>query len=117
AADVATTQLTVEILTVCVLVLVLHRLPDHFTPETRKFHWWSIVLSVAVGVSATLAVWGLTGRRDKSDAARLYLEQAPKYPGGADIINTLLVDYRAFDPFGELTVLAMARIVIDVLLV
>ncbi|MDY3127745.1 MAG: proton-conducting transporter membrane subunit, partial [Corynebacterium sp.] len=35
AADVATTQLTVEILTVCVLVLVLHRLPDHFTPETR----------------------------------------------------------------------------------
>ena len=116
AADVATTQLTVEILTVCVLVLVLHRLPDHFTPETRKFHWWSIVLSVAVGVSATLAVWGLTGRRDKSDAARLYLEQAPKDTGGSNIVNTILVDYRAFDTFGELTVLGMAGIAIAVLL-
>jgi len=92
--------------------LVLHRLPDHFTPETRKFHWWSIVLSVAVGVSATLAVWGLTGRRDKSDAARLYLEQAPKDTGGSNIVNTILVDYRAFDTFGELTVLGMAGIAI-----
>ena len=116
AADVATTQLTVEILTVCVLVLVLHRLPDHFTPETRKFHWWSIVLSVVVGLCAMLAVWGLTGRRDKSDAARLYLEQAPEDTGGSNIVNTILVDYRAFDTFGELTVLGMAGISIAVLL-
>ncbi|MDN5883731.1 MAG: DUF4040 family protein [Corynebacterium casei] len=116
AADVATTQLTVEILTVCVLVLVLHRLPDHFTPETRKFHWWSIVLSVVVGLCAMLAVWGLTGRRDKSDAARLYLEQAPDDTGGTNIVNTILVDYRALDTFGELTVLGMAGISIAVLL-
>ena len=116
AADVATTQLTVEILTVCVLVLVQHRLPDHFTPETRRFHWWSIVLSVAVGLSAMLAVWGLTGRRDKSEAARLYLEQAPEDTGGTNIVNTILVDYRAFDTFGELTVLGMAGITIAVLL-
>lgn len=112
----ATTQLTVEILTVCVLVLVLHRLPDHFTPETRKFHWWSIVLSVVVGLCAMLAVWGLTGRRDKSDAARLYLEQAPDDTGGTNIVNTILVDYRALDTFGELTVLGMAGISIAVLL-
>ena len=116
AADVATTQLTVEVLTVCVLVLVLHRLPDHFTPESRRFHWWSIVLAVVVGIAAMLATWGLTGRRDKSDAARFFLEQAESDTGGTNIVNTILVDYRAFDTFGELTVLGMAGISIAVLL-
>ncbi|MDY3128112.1 MAG: hydrogen gas-evolving membrane-bound hydrogenase subunit E, partial [Corynebacterium sp.] len=116
AADVATTQLTVEILTVCVLVLVLHRLPDHFTPETRRFHWWSIVLAVVMGICTFIATWGLTGRRDKSAAARLFLDQAYFDTGGTNIVNTILVDYRAFDTFGELTVLGMAGISIAVLL-
>lgn len=116
ATDVANTQLTVEILTVCVLVLVLHRLPDHFTVDTRRNHFWSIVLAVAVGVSTMLAVWGLTGRRDKSEPARLFLDQAYEDTGGTNIVNTILVDYRAFDTFGELTVLGMAGISIAVLL-
>lgn len=116
AADVATTQLTVEILTVCVLVLILHRLPDHFTPETRRSHFWSIVLALAVGTAAFLAVWGLTGRRDKSQVAEFFLEHAYGDTGGTNIVNTILVDYRAFDTFGELTVLGMAGISMAVLL-
>lgn len=116
AADVATTQLLVEILSVCVLVLVLHRLPDRFTPDKRGQHFWSIALAVLVGAATTLAVWGLTGRRGKSEAARYFLDLGPSQTGGDNIVNTILVDYRAFDTFGELTVLGMAGISIAVLL-
>ncbi|WCZ32789.1 DUF4040 family protein [Corynebacterium massiliense] len=116
AADVATTQLLVEILSVCVLVLVLHRLPDRFTPDKRGQHFWSIALAVAMGAATTLAVWGLTGRRGKSEAARYFLDLGPEQTGGDNIVNTIIVDYRAFDTFGELTVLGMAGISIAVLL-
>ena len=116
AADVATTQLLVEILSVCVLVFVLHRLPDRFTPDKRGQHFWSIALAVLVGAATTLAVWGLTGRRGKSEAARYFLDLGPSQTGGDNIVNTIIVDYRAFDTFGELTVLGMAGISIAVLL-
>src|SRR5699024_10392938 len=43
-------------------------------------------------------------------------EKAPEDTGGSNIVNTILVDYRAFYTFGELTVLGMAGIAIAVLL-
>ncbi|WP_027017844.1 DUF4040 family protein [Corynebacterium pseudodiphtheriticum] len=116
AADVANTQLTVEILTVCVLVLILHRLPDHFTPDTRRSHFWSIVLSVAVGISTTLAVLALTGRREISDVSEYFLRETEELTGGSNIVNVILVEFRAFDTLGELTVLGVAGIAIAVLL-
>ena len=116
AADVANTQLTVEILTVCVLVLILHRLPDHFTPDTRRSHFWSIVLSVAVGVSTMLAVLALTGRREISDVSEYFLRETEELTGGSNIVNVILVEFRAFDTLGELTVLGVAGIAIAVLL-
>ncbi|UQV53446.1 DUF4040 family protein [Corynebacterium pseudodiphtheriticum] len=116
AADVANTQLTVEILTVCVLVLILHRLPDHFTPDTRRSHFWSIVLSVAVGISTMLAVLALTGRREISDVSEYFLRETEELTGGSNIVNVILVEFRAFDTLGELTVLGVAGIAIAVLL-
>src|SRR5699024_110732 len=66
------------------------------------------VLSVVVGLCAMLAVCALTGGRDKSDAARLYLEQATEDTGGSNIVNTTLVDYRAFGTFGAHTAFGIA---------
>lgn len=116
AADVATTQLTVEILTVVILVLILRRLPDRFTPETKAAKVSSIALAAAVGVAAMLAVLALTGRREKSDAAEYYLREAENVTGGTNIVNTILVEFRALDTLGELTVLGFAGIGIYALL-
>lgn len=116
AADVATTQLTVEILTVVILVLILRRLPDHFTPETRRSHMGSIVLAVGVGLAAMLAVLALTGRREKSPVAEYYLREGENVTGGSNIVNTILVEFRALDTLGELTVLGFAGIGVYVLL-
>ncbi len=116
AADVATTQLTVEILTVVVLVLVLNRLPHTFTPDTRRSELWSVVLGLAAGVATVLGVLALTGRREKSDIAEYYLRETEEVSGATNIVNSILVDFRALDTMGELTVLGVAGVSVAALL-
>ncbi|WP_430593185.1 DUF4040 family protein [Humidisolicoccus flavus] len=116
AADVALTQLLVEILTVCVMVLVLRRLPRTFKKDSRRRRLSSGAIAVAAGVVTTLAVLALTGRRELSAAAEYFLGNAEAETGGSNIVNTILVDFRAFDTLGELTVLGIAGVAIAALL-
>lgn len=116
AADVATTQLTVEILTVVVMVLVLQRLPNKMEKDTPTAEIFSFVLAAALGIATSLGVWALTGRREKSDVAEYYLREGENLTGGSNIVNTILVDFRALDTYGELTVLGVAGLVVAVLL-
>ena len=41
-----------------------------------------------------------------------YLQNGPKVTEGDNVVNTILVEFRAFDTMGELSVLGMAAIVI-----
>jgi multicomponent Na+:H+ antiporter subunit A len=116
AADVALTQLLVEILTVTVMVLVLRRLPSRFAAERERRRLPAVVLAVAAGAATTFGVWALTGRREPSAAAEYFLAEGAEVTGGANLVNTILVDFRALDTFGELTVLGVAGVVIAALL-
>lgn len=117
AADVAMTQLLVEILTVCVMVLLLRRLPSEFMPSrAKRRRILPAALAVGAGAATTLGVWAFTGRREMSPAAEFYLSEGETITGGANIVNTILVDFRAFDTLGELTVLGVAGIAISALL-
>lgn len=116
AADVAMTQLLVEILTVCVMVLVLRRLPARFRVEPRRRRVPAGIVAVGAGIATTLGVWALTGRREMSRAAEYLLREGEAATGGANIVNTILVDFRALDTMGELTVLGVAGIAMAALL-
>jgi multicomponent Na+:H+ antiporter subunit A len=116
AADVALTQLLVEILTVCVMVLLLRRLPARFQSSSRRSQLPAAVLAAGGGLAAALGVWALTGRREMSGAAGYYLREAEEATGGTNIVNTILVDFRALDTLGELTVLGVAGIALAALL-
>ncbi|CAN3127532.1 Multiple resistance and pH homeostasis protein A [Mycobacterium sp. smrl_JER01] len=116
AADVALTQLLVEILTVCVMVLLLRRLPLRFSRERMGRRLPAIALAVGAGTAAGLGVWALTGRREMSAAATYYLSEGEQTTGGANIVNTILVDFRALDTLGELTVLGIAGVSMAALL-
>ncbi|WP_051297569.1 DUF4040 family protein [Brevibacterium album] len=116
AADVALTQLLVEILTVCVMVLLLRRLPARFERSSRRSRLPAAALAAGGGLAAALGVWALTGRREMSDAASYYLSEAEEATGGTNIVNTILVDFRALDTLGELTVLGVAGIALAALL-
>ena len=116
AADVALTQLLVEILTVVVIVLLLNRLPSTFHRTGKRRSTTAAVVAVLAGTSAAVATWALTGRRGLSDAGQYFLAEAKTETGGSNVVNTILVDFRALDTLGELTVLGVAGIAIVVAL-
>ncbi|UBH05490.1 monovalent cation/H+ antiporter subunit A [Leucobacter sp. Psy1] len=116
AADVAITQLLVEILTVCVMVLLLRRLPAKFSTAPWRRRIPTGAIAIGTGLAAGLGVWALTGRREMSDAAAFYLSSGEELTGGSNIVNTILVDFRALDTLGELTVLGVAGIAVAALL-
>ena len=113
APDVALTQFTVEALSVIVMMMVLRYLPEKFHPvqdTSRKAG--SVVIAVFAGVAAFLGVWGLMGRHERSDLALWYLNNAPDITGGDNVVATIIVEFRALDTLGELSVLGMAAVVI-----
>jgi len=112
AIDVGLTQLLVELLTVVALVLILRRLPSVFHPVARARQIASAAVAIGVGVVATAVTFAFTGRRDMSPVGQYFLDEAYEDTGGTNVVNTILVDYRALDTFGELTVIAVAGIVL-----
>ena len=116
AADVALTQLLVEVLTVVVMMLLLRRLPTTFRPDPKRSAVLPAALALGAGVATTLAVLAFTGRREMSAAGEYYAREGEAVTGGANVVNTILVDFRAFDTLGELTVLGVAGLTIVVLL-
>lgn len=116
AVDVALTQLMVEILTVVVIVLVLSRLPDTFHPTGRWRIGIATVLAVLVGAAAGLAAWAFTGRRDLSEVGGIFLAEGAELTGGTNVVNTILVDFRALDTLGEFVVLGVAALAIVIAL-
>ncbi|HMA46212.1 MAG TPA: hydrogen gas-evolving membrane-bound hydrogenase subunit E, partial [Frankiaceae bacterium] len=130
APDLALTQLLVETLTVVVAVLVIRRLPDELpgrrggrTPgparRTRWPGWRSVLgapLAVGVGLGAAAGTYLLTGRRGPSLPGEYYLSEAERETGGRNVVNTILVDFRALDTLGEITVLGVVALGLAVLL-
>ncbi|APC35392.1 DUF4040 family protein [Nocardiopsis dassonvillei] len=112
AVDVALTQLLVETLTVVVAVLVLRRLPREFHRVRRSRTALTAAVALAAGTVAGLGAYLLTGRRELSGVSDYLLSHAPEDTGGTNVVNTILVDYRALDTLGELTVLGVAGLII-----
>ncbi|WP_431813058.1 DUF4040 family protein [Kocuria sp. cx-455] len=116
ATDVAITQLLVEILTVCVMVLLLRRLPTTFEKTPPRKHVLPLLVAGGAGLATTVGVWALTGRREMSPASEYYLTEGYIETGGTNLVNTILVDFRALDTLGELTILGVVGLTIAALL-
>lgn len=116
AADVALTQFLVEILTLVVMVLLLHRLPRTFKREPRGGSIGPAAVALGAGAATTAGVLAFTGRRELSAAGEFFVTEGEGLTGGANVVNTILVDFRALDTLGELTVLGVAGVAIVALL-
>ncbi|GAA3703848.1 Na+/H+ antiporter subunit A [Zhihengliuella alba] len=109
APDLALTQLLVETIVLIAMVLALRSLPVELWSSSPSGHRILRAL-LAVGfalamVSATVAA--LAGR--VADPISLALPDMAYVDGaGENIVNVILVDIRAWDTFGEITVLAAA---------
>lgn len=116
ASDVALTQLLVEILTVVVMILVLRRLPWDFRREGGPPRVYAAVAALVAGAGATVATLVFTGHRSLSGAGEYFLREAEELTGGTNLVNTILVDFRALDTLGELVVLGIGAVALSALL-
>ncbi len=116
APDLAITQLLVDGLTVVLLLLVIYRLP----PIRVEANKWVIradaVLSAIMGgliFALTLSAMQIHVIERVGDtlAQMSYVEAY-----GRNVVNVILVDFRALDTFGEIIVLAIAAIGVTALL-
>ena len=109
APDLALTQFLVETVTIVMFVLVLRRLPVRFSARPlRTSRVMRHVLAVATGVvTAGMAYVAVSGRLAIPISVD-FAEPAVSYGGGHNIVNVALVDIRAWDTMGEISVLVVA---------
>ncbi len=114
APDLAMTQITVEVVTIILLLLALNFLPNHTPVESSALRR---VRDVIVASGAGLATMALTYHyllRDAISApiSEFHLANSYEGGGGTNVVNVILVDFRGFDTFGEIIVLGIAALLI-----
>ncbi len=109
APDLALTQVLTETVSIVVFVLVLRKLPKYFTDRPlTSMRWWRIVLAVAVACTVVGAVLVASTARVAEPVSTEFYTQAWEIGHGTNIVNVTLVDTRAWDTFGEISVLLIA---------
>lgn len=110
APDLALTQITVDVVTTVLLLMSLSLLPQ-LTPyessPTRR--WRDAIIALGGGLGIAAIAW-LIMTRDHNSISWFFLQQSIPLGGGTNVVNVILVDFRGFDTFGEITVLGIAAI-------
>jgi len=110
APDLALTQLSVEIVSTVLLLMGLALLPPTTPRESssgRRLR--DAVLALGGGAGIAWLAW-LVMTRDHDSISWYFLAQSLPEGGGTNAVNVILVDFRGYDTFGEITVLGIAGV-------
>ena len=117
APDLALTQLTVEVVTIILLMLALFFLPQHSPKESSSVYVVrDLGIAAALGIIVASISYALMTRPLES-ISDFFLANAKTGGGGTNVVNVILVDFRGFDTLGEICVLGIAALGIYKLLV
>jgi multicomponent K+:H+ antiporter subunit A len=122
APDLAVTQLVVEAVTTVLLLLGLRWLPKRIRelspldPAARYRRIRDAIVAIGVGVGLAILAYTVMNHLVADSASRFFLEQALPAGGGRNVVNVILVDFRALDTLGEITVLAIVALAVFALL-
>lgn len=116
APDLALTQLSVEVVTMLLLMLAMYFLPVRTKVESSSVRVFRDVLLALIsgGGVAVLAFLVMTG--ETATISQFFMDNSKSGGGGTNVVNVILVDFRGFDTFGEITVLGIAAMGIYALL-
>ena len=122
ASDLALTQLSVEVVTTIVFLLALRWLPkreprdDSLDLRARIRRLRDLILAIVVGTGMAVLSYALMTRQTPQSISPFFLERALPEGGGTNVVNVMLVDFRAFDTMGEIVVLAAVGLTVYALL-
>ncbi|KQQ56301.1 cation:proton antiporter [Pseudomonas sp. Leaf127] len=125
APDLALTQLVVEVVTTVLILLGLRWLPrrsEDVPPpvstrlRARGRRIRDLSLSILVGAGMAVLSYAMLTRQTPNMISSFYLSRALPEGGGTNVVNVMLVDFRGFDTFGEITVLGIVALTVFALL-
>lgn len=117
APDLALTQISVEVVTILLLLLALNLLPkhpDHLGNAALRLR--DAALGIAGGCATAFVAWAIMTRAPNDPISTYHWANSYSGGGGTNVVNVTLVDFRAFDTFGEIIVLGIAALAIFALL-
>lgn len=116
APDVAFTQLMVEILTVITLVIALRKTKMNIDKVDHHRRWFHALIAISLGVVLYILLSTISHHPLNMHISDYYLQNSLSKAHGKNVVNVILVDFRAFDTFGEVLVLLGAAIAIWLLI-
>jgi multicomponent K+:H+ antiporter subunit A len=123
APDLALTQLVVEVVTTILFLLGLRWLPmrkqEVERPATLRIaarRTRDLLLAVGAGAGLAALSYAMLTRPAPQSISPFFLGRALSDGGGTNVVNVMLVDFRAFDTLGEITVLAAVALTVFALL-
>ena len=123
APDLALTQLVVEIATTVLILLGLRWLPQRQPNVTmdqkvrdRVRRYRDMFVAALAGLGLALTSYLVMTRPALDGISSFFLENAYSEGGGTNVVNVMLVDFRAFDTFGEIAVLGVVALTVYSLL-
>lgn len=117
APDLALTQIAVEVVTILLLLLALNLLPKKpplLSSNPRRLRDGALAILGGLGVGG--AAWAMLTRDPNDPISSYHLANSYSGGGGTNVVNVILVDFRAFDTLGEIIVLGIAGLAIFALL-
>ncbi|MEO7151129.1 MAG: monovalent cation/H+ antiporter subunit A [Burkholderiaceae bacterium] len=123
APDLALTQLAVEVVTLVLFLLGLRWMPKRVVQDdpriAARVGWRrrrDLVLAVLIGIGLSALSYALLTRQAPLSISPYFLDKALSEGGGTNVVNVMLVDFRAFDTLGEITVLGIVGLTVYALL-
>lgn len=123
APDLALTQIVVEVVTTTLFLLCLRWLPMRTAEMAVPIGWRGrtrrgrdLLLAIAAGGGMAALAFAFLTRPAPQSISPFFLGNAVPGGGGTNVVNVMLVDFRAFDTLGEITVLGAVALTVYALL-
>ena len=111
APDLAFTQFSVEALAIVILLAIVGRMPFHEVDPRRPGEQRRDALAaVAFGVAATLVLLAVVAAPFDERLSDYFRITSVPEAHGRNLVNVIIVDFRALDTLGEIAVLALAAL-------
>jgi multicomponent K+:H+ antiporter subunit A len=124
APDLALTQIAVEVVTTVLLLLGLRWMPRRVqldearrqSLKARARRARDLIVAVTAGAGVASLALAIMLRPPVEVLKPFFLEHSLPDAGGHNVVNVIIVDFRAFDTLGEITVLSIVALTVYALL-
>jgi multicomponent Na+:H+ antiporter subunit A len=110
APDLALTLILVEALTVVLFAVVITRLPPIRPRDPLAGRLRDAALALLAGTAVGVVVWKAAHVRLHESIAPEFMARSLAEAHGRNVVNVILVDFRALDTLGEIVVLGVAAL-------